>query len=106
MVHKIRPELEGKRLARTCAGWRCHVDKIAESANCSEGYLQEIVDEANKRTRYYRRRTSWRGYQVATSGGGQDVTELTQPWPRTSKTSSRYTTIYLWMGLGPELSRS
>ena len=53
MVHKIRSELEGKRLARTCAGWRCHVDNLAEIANCNNKRLQEIVREANKKARYY-----------------------------------------------------
>ena len=53
MVHKIRSELKGKRLACTCAGWRCHVDNLAEIANCEEGRLQEIIDEASKRPRYY-----------------------------------------------------
>ena len=53
MVQRIRADLRGKRLACTCAGWRCHVDNLAEIANCDEGRLQEIVKEANKRPRYY-----------------------------------------------------
>ena len=53
IVHKIRSKLKGKRLACTCAGWRCHVDNLAEIANCEEGRLQEIIDEASKRPRHY-----------------------------------------------------
>ena len=53
IVHKIRSKLKGKRLACTCAGWRCHVDNLAEIANCNNKRLQEIVREANKKARYY-----------------------------------------------------
>ena len=55
MVQRIRENLKGKRLACTCAGWRCHVDNLAEIANCSERELERMVNKevAKKRPRYY-----------------------------------------------------